>query len=275
MPSWRLPLATLCACSGLLLFAACGDGEAGEPSSTASDPGGAATTDQRTNVSTGDIDTTTSPKLEGPASKYSLLNPDDFGPGYITNISQTFELNVDNYTRNNHIFESPEQGKKTMESWGYDSGYETMVDPEGRDIARSNGAFGVIQEVHLFKDEEGAKQAYQYFKNALGGTGRVSPVGIEPVGNESVAWRYISGKLNPTTNMAYYVVLFRRGNLVASVVTNGSDVLLKSDSARDFAVLIDQKALGKRAAFTPTPTSNYTPPASSAKTPTPTGGGSR
>ncbi|MCK9520207.1 MAG: hypothetical protein M0R74_14460, partial [Dehalococcoidia bacterium] len=208
------------------------------------------------------VDTTTAPRLDGPASKYSLLNPDDFGTGYITDIRNTYVLDAENYTAHNEAFASPAEGRAMMEGWGYQDGYSTAVDPEGRLEGMLNGGIRVLLEVHLFETEEGADAAYTYFAEHIGSSGLVISADPGPVGNESSAWAYTSGKIgNSNVNMAFQVLMFRRGNLLASVVAIGAEPFVRAEHARAHALMIDEKALGERAVFTPTPTSNYTPQA--------------
>lgn len=260
MPRWRLSLAVFAA--AVLLTAACG-GSGGDDDPPATAPDGSTAGAGTTN------DPAPEPHLDGPASRYSLLNPEDFGSGFITDIGRTFELTAENYTANNGAWSDPAKGKAQLEGWGYESGYQTAVVPENRDNALLQGGVGVILEVHLFDDEAGAKQAYEFFKTYVGGSG-VSPVGTNPVGNESIGWKYISGTiLQSNVEHAYYIVMFRRGNLVATVVAHGADTLMKSDEAVSRALLIDAKALGTRAATQPTPTGNSGATAYPSTTPSP------
>lgn len=241
MSRWRVPLA-LFACSALFLVlaVACGDGD----DSGSNGANGGSTSQQHS---------TEAPQLAGPASKYSLLNPEDFQAGFITIIGRHREFDAADYGSTG-IFESPEKGEELLNEWGYEGGFQSGVDPENRDTARLNGAWGVLQELHLFKTEAGAKDAFAYFKDRLGGAGQGAPVGIEPVGNESVAWLVVNGKIGASqVDMAHYLVLFRRGNLVATVVANGAETLITSDTARRYALMIDEKALGQRRTIEPTP----------------------
>lgn len=248
MPRWRPSLAVF-AVALMFTAAACGGG-GGDDDPPATSPGNSTAGAGSTN------DPAPEPQLGGPASRYSLLNPEDFGPGFITDIGRTYELTAENYTANNGAWSDAAKGKAQLEGWGYESGYQTAVVPENRDNAMLLGAVGIILEVHLFDDEAGARQAYEFFKSYVGASG-VSPVGTKPVGNESVGWKYISGTiLQSNVEHAYYIVMFRRGNLVATVVAHGADTFLKSDDAVARALLIDAKALGTRATTQPTPTGN-------------------
>jgi|GEM_PF-2211989 len=265
MLRWRSLLAVAACCSLALFGAACGgDGDnataSATPGTATQSPGTPAATSPASNGG----NTSESPALEGPASRYSLLNPDDFGRGYITDIPNTFVLDAETYTKNNEAFESPEQGKAKMESWGYLGGYSTAVDPEGRTAGILNGGIRILLEVHLFETADGAHEAYAYFRNHIdnagkraGNPGMISQVDINPVGNEATAWNYISGTIgNTNVQQEFSLVLFRRGNLLANVVVLGAEPFLRPEAAYPYAKMIDEKALGQRAAITPTPTSN-------------------
>lgn len=259
-------LLAVAACCSLALFAA-GCGGDGAESTASAAPGDVTQTPVPATstppASSSGGDDSTSPSLEGPASRYSLLNPDDFGEGYITDIANTYVLDAEIYTAHNEAFDSPEHGKAMMESWGYLGGYSTAVDPEGRTEGMLNGGVRVLLEVHLFEGEEGAREAYRYFRDhiarsgeRLGNPNMVSEVNVGPVGNESTAWTYVSGTIGRTTvNLEFALVMFRRGNLVASVVAMGAEPFLRPEHAYMHAKMIDEKALGQRTVITPTPTS--------------------
>lgn len=248
----RLVLA-LCACTlALPAFAACGgDGGAsddGAPSGTT------ATSAPGTTSNPG-----TSPALDGPASKYSVTI-DDLGVNWITDIPYTFVLNIENYAPT-RTFTSADEGRKLLNEWGYQSGYETGYSPEGRDTAVLNGAFYVRVESHLFQTEKGATAAMAYFESIIKSTG-ASPVSADAVGNQSAAYTATFGTIGKSkVNAVYHHVIFRRGNLVTVVLTKGAEGFMKVEPARELALIADAKALGQKPAVEPTPTSNYTPAA--------------
>jgi hypothetical protein len=123
-------------------------------------------------------------------------------------------------------------------------------------------------EIHLFKDEPGAKKAFEYFENRL--KNGAQSVNSTPVGNQSSAWKTVSGKVRSSqVDAAYHRIVFRRGNMVAVVLTYGADPFMKVDRVRALAQMVDEKALGQKATVEPTPTGNFTPPANTApRTPT-------
>ncbi len=254
MPS-RLML-ILCACLLPVLAASCGGDDDDD---VARSPAG-----DRTNPSS-------APILQQPASRFAL-SLDDIVPagtapdsdiGYITDIQSTFKLDVKNYA-GTKTFDSRSDGEALLTKWGYTGGYETGYEPETRMIGVLNGAYYIAVEVHLFKDENGARDAYKYIEDRLGKSGS-QKVTSETIGNQSSAWKRVSGKVNESSvDAAYHRVVLRRGNLVAVVQTYGSDSLMTVGAVKELATLLDDKALGKAAAIEPTavPTSaNPTPTA--------------
>lgn len=214
-----------------------------------------------------------SPKLPGPASKYSLLF-EDVGSGYLSDVQGTFTTTIDNYAKS-PTFASEQEGRDSLTKWGYQGGFETGYIPEGRINAVLNGDFYITIELHLFNDENGAKAAYSYFESKLKG-GSAQQVPGANVGNQSSGWRRLTGKVG-TSNIdaVIHTVVFRRGNLLAVVLTQGADPFMRIDNVMDVARIIDQKALGQIPAVEPTPASNFKTPTPNPVTPTPTPGGSR
>ncbi|MBI2767125.1 MAG: hypothetical protein HYX53_14600 [Chloroflexi bacterium] len=210
--------------------------------------------------------------IPGPASRYSLLH-DDLGKGFLTDIKGTYVLTIDNYSGITKLFPSKQEGAALLTKWGYLGGYETAVTPEGGDVGVLQGAFVIKMEVHLFKDPAGAKDFYAYELQKV--NPQAQPVKTDTVGDESSTNKLTAGKVgNSTVDQAIHQLVFRRSNLVAIVLTIGAEPFMKSDSVVALGKMIDEKALGKRLAPTPTPTSNFTPPSAltaAAKTPTAAG----
>jgi hypothetical protein len=247
----RLVLA-LCACTlALPALAACGGGGGASDGVTA---GTTAASNTPNGANPG-----TSPTLDGPASKYSVAI-DDLGVNWITDILYTFVLNIENYAPT-RTFTSAAEGVRMLDEWGYQSGYETGYSPEGRDTAVLNGAFYIRVESHLFETEDGAMAAMAYFESIIKSTG-ASPVSAAAVGNQSAAYTATFGTIGKSrVNAVFHQVIFRRGNLVTTILTKGAEGFMKVEPARDLALIVDQKALGQKPAVEPTPTSNYTPAA--------------
>jgi hypothetical protein len=200
-------------------------------------------------------DTSDSPALDMPASRYSI-SQDDLGPGYITDIQYTWILNADSYGRTK-TFPSAEEGWRLLGEWGYLGGFETSYSPEGYTRAVLAGAYNIAVETHLFQSEEGAMQAYSYFKDRLSQS--VSdPVTAYSLGNESSAWLAVDreegiGGTSVAAELHRY--LFRRGNLLAMVVTWGAEPFMDVTPVYQLAHVVDSKATGRTAAVEPTPVS--------------------
>ena len=197
-------------------------------------------------------DDSISPHLEGPASLYSI-SQDDLGPGYITDIEGTWVLSSDVYGGTKPF--AGTDGPGMLKGWGYVDGYETGYTPEGRSAAVLNGSYTIKVETHLMKDEAGARELFNFFKEALGKS--VSePVSASPIGNEFTAWRYIdreNGVNGSDIPGEYHQYVFRRGNLVAAVLTWGAEPFANVNAVYSLAHIIDEKALGQVPLVEPTP----------------------
>jgi hypothetical protein len=202
-------------------------------------------------------DASSAPTLTGPASLYSL-SQDDLGPGYITDIPATFVLNAENYGNTQPI--NADGGPDKLREWGYQAGYETGYTPEGRQTAVLNGSYYIQVETHLLNDEAGASAMFDYFNEFLAGTVSEA-LTVYPIGNESAAWRFIDPE-HPVNNSQVasetHQYIFRRGNLVAVVLTWGAEPFMDINTAYTLAHLIDEKAMGKVALVEPTPVSTAT-----------------
>lgn len=209
-------------------------------------------------------DNTASPKLDMPVSRFAV-SQDDLGIDFIVDIPATFAVTAEEYAKGSS-FSSQADGLAMLTEWGYRGGYETGYTPEGREKAVLNGGYYSKVETHLFKDEEGAKKAFTYLEARVKGISGNQAVTANPVGNQWAAFRRLSGKVPGTSvNAVYHQYLFRRGNLIAAVLTYGADGFIKAETSRELASMVDQKALGKKNAVEPTPTSNFTPAATQKK----------
>ncbi|MCX7617960.1 hypothetical protein [Tepidiforma sp.] len=239
-----------CAIATLLPFAAaCGDGAGDTPAPA----GGSTATVEVTNPGV-------SPDLSPPASKY-VIRVEDLGTNWITDIPATVVVDAAGYAQTK-VFPSQAEGEKLLSQWGYEGGYQTGYSPEGRDTAVLNGAYYIRTECHLFAQEAGAKQAYDYFNRFAAAQPGMAPVTMTRVGNQSAAYVMTLGTIGKSSvNAVYHQVLFQRGNLVCVVLTKGAEPFMKVDAARELALISDKKALGQLDAPEPTPTSNYNPSA--------------
>ena len=241
MPERLMLIFSACAC--LFLAVACGDGGGGTGSASGGD---------RANSSS-------APILPQPASRLAI-SLDDLGPktttgdtgsGYLTDIQSTFKLDVKSYA-GTRSFDSAADGEALLTKWGYTGGFETGFEPETRLPGVLNGAYYINVEVHLFKGEDGSKAMYRHFEERLSKSGS-KKVTAQTIGNESSAWKLVSGKINDSSiDAAYHRVIFRRGNLVAVVQTWGADPLMTSETVRLLSAVVDDKALGKTPAVEPT-----------------------
>ena len=235
----RLSLAALVALS----LVSCGD-DAPSPTSEAAG-GPTATPTAAAN------DASFAPQLDGPATKYTLLH-EDLGPGYLTDVQGTFVLDAASYGAT-AAFDDAEQGRRTLEEWGYIGGFETGYIPEQRETAVLNGGYYINIESHLFEDEAGARAAFEYFADRIDSS-PAERVSAPPLGNESAAWRLVSGRVpSSTVEAVFHRYLFRRGNLVVIVATWGAEPLMSIEHAFELARIVDEKALGLRPVTEPTP----------------------
>lgn len=252
----NLALAFFACCFFVPAFVACGDDDddTGAPAATTG-----TTAASPTSVA---LNPGTSPMLDAPASKYAIAVEDLFPiGGWITSLNSTYVLTMENYPRT-RAFPSEDEGRRILEGWGWNGGYETGYAPEGRDTTVLNGGFYVNQECHIFEDEEGAKEAYAWMVARARSIPAQQPVSMPAIGNESAAFVADFGTIGNSPVVAtFHQVIFRRGNVVSIVVTKGAQGLMRVDIARELSLITDQKALGQKPAVEPTPTSNYTPPA--------------
>ena len=129
------PLALVLCALPLLLLAACGDdaGKAAAPDGTLKAGSTAASLPA--------ADPKPLPQLSGPASKFSILLEDIGLNAFITDIPRTFELDAKTYGGTKAF--PVGAGEAQLKKWQYLGGYETAMDPEGRDTSILNGGFSV------------------------------------------------------------------------------------------------------------------------------------
>ncbi len=199
-----------------------------------------------------DYDAEHAPNLEEPASRYTILQPDLDG-NFITDVGGTFSLNAEDYAVAS-VFPDQRQGYELLNEWGYIEGYETGYVPEGRERAVLNGAYYFAVESHLFEDKDGARAAYEYILERLDeSVSEPTDLSFE-LGNESSAWTAPGGRIpGSSSDSVHHRVIFRRGNLVAMVATWGAEALMRAEPAHQLALIVDQKATGRRDSMEPTP----------------------
>lgn len=249
-------LAGACALS-VALSAACGGG--GDDSSAPTGSTGTAAAGASATRSSATVDTSASPTLLAPAGQYSILVQDLGIANFITDPKGTYLLDSKNYGATG-AFDDAAQGKATLESWGYLEGFESAMTPEGGAASILNGGYAINQELHLFKTADGAKSAYDYFVKRISANGITSTVTAATVGNQSAAFRLVTGKVGGNSNVSQVLhqVVFRRGNLVGIVLTIGAEPLMTVDTVRELSLIVDAKALGQQEHPEPTPVPSRT-----------------
>jgi hypothetical protein len=188
-----------------------------------------------------------------------VIQAGDVSNGYKTLGSNTFSLSALGFATNGY-FPNAQAGETQAEAWGYKDGYQSSFEPDGQLAGLLQGRYYIQVESYLFNTVDGAAQAYAH----IDGVTRSQTKSIEQVtnglANESSAWKTIAGKVGSSElNMVYYRFIFRRGNLVTVVQTNGAEPYMTVDRARDLAVVVDEKARGNLPAPTPTPAKTGTP----------------
>ncbi len=206
------------------------------------------------------------PVLTGPASRLAA-SAEDIGGGIQGVPPESLNLTPDEYADPSlGPFRNIDEGRDKVTEWGYVEGYVTVLEPDGLLAGVAQGRFYVRVEAHLFGTPQGAAAAFAWYNDIYSGIDGLTPEDAAPLANESASWKSLQGKIeNTDLDRAYHRFIFRRGNLVAIVQTVGADTFMTIDPARDIAVVVDERALGSRAAPTPTPSGGTLPP-----TPVPT-----
>ena len=242
----RIPLVLLACAMFVPLAAACGG------SSTPSTIRNAQGTVIATN------DSKTSPTVEMPVSRYAVSLDDLDTTAYRTDVNGVFDLNATNYGAT-ATFDSAAKGKQMLEGWDYKGGYEAGYLPISAPQSVLNGSYYINVEIHLFGKSDGAKSAYDYFKQRIGKSG-AKQEDAPQLGNESIGYSAANGLISGTeVGATIEQFMFRRGNVVGVVFVYGATGFMNINTARALAVIEDNKILGKEKAIAPTPISNFTP----------------
>lgn len=245
----RHPSLALGACLCLLIFAACSNDD---DSNDATTPRTETATSEPTEAATGED--SAEPDLDKPASRFTVLQS-ELESEFLVDIPATFVLTAEAY-RESKVFADAEEGYDLLSEWGYLGGYESGYIPEGRERAVLNGAYYFAVESHLFEDNDGAQDAYDYIVGRLDEGASTEVSTNRQVGNRSSTWEAPGGRIpNSSVRSLHHRVLFRRGNLLVMVATWGADSFMRPGPALDIAAIVDEKALGGRDAPEPTPTS--------------------
>lgn len=190
--------------------------------------------------------------VDGPASRYAPFREDL--PGIFTvNVPKTFTQNISTFA-SSYLFRSNAEGQKYATDWNIRDGFNEDFDPDGLQAGVLKGNYFVSIEVYLFLNSTGASAAYTYIDSLLSGRAGSEKQDTKGLGLQSAGYRIIDGTVGASdTPQAYHRFLFRRGNIVAMVQTTGAESLMTIDRARDIAVIIDDRILGKRTSNPPTP----------------------
>ncbi len=225
----------------LVLLAACGGGDddGGSPSGPASTGG----TDGGPEVTADAPVTKYAPFVEQLTSlgAFEVYPPETFGLA-----AATWSLTGP--------FVSSTEGEQKATEWGYQEGFNVQYNPQGLLAGVLQGRYYITIQVHLFETKDGAESAFEAYKmttSSAAGAKELSPKGL---GNEWVAYELPQGVVGSSDVVAvYHRFVFRRGNVVATVQTYGAEPFMTIDSAREVAVMVDDRILGNSDAIEPTP----------------------
>ncbi|MGE5597005.1 MAG: hypothetical protein ACM3S1_13355 [Hyphomicrobiales bacterium] len=203
--------------------------------------------------------------LQGPASRY-VPALEEMPTGYEIRPTDTYGLSDLQFAVDTGLFRTAAEGQAKAQEWGYESGYRASYWPVGQlsDVVR--GTPIVTIDTYMFRTQGGAAQAFDFLKDFYDGFKDSEKVPAKGLANQSGAWSLAPGSNIGTSDVPaiYHRFAFRRGNLVTVVQTLGPKAYMNIDAARGFAVIADERALGQRAAPTPTPAGSPLPPTPSA-----------
>lgn len=189
---------------------------------------------------------------EGPASRYAPARSELPG-SFVVDVPQTFAQNISTFS-SSYLFTNVQEGSTYAQQWKILDGFNVQYDPDGLYASVLKGGYYVNIETYLFEDNAGAKAAYDYMNGVLAKRPGVEKVVTKGMGNQSSAYELIQGTIPNTEKVqVYHRFIFRRGNVVANVMTSGAQEFMTIDKARDIAGIIDDRMLGKRQAIEPTP----------------------
>jgi hypothetical protein len=201
------------------------------------------------------------PQLSGPASKFAA-SAAEIGGGIQGVPPDSFEVTSQMYTDPQvGPFGTTEEGVAKVAEWDYREGYIGSFDPDGLVAGLVQGRYFVRIETHLFGTSQGAAAAFAHYNELYASIDGLAPEDVTPLANQTAGWTSLGEKIGSTDlDEVYHRVIFRRGNLLAIVQTVGADTFMTIDPARNIAAIVDERALGSRAAPTPTPSGGTLPP---------------
>ena len=158
-------------------------------------------------------------------------------------------------------FADPAQGEAFAREQGYQDGYRAQFHPDGQLAGVASGdQFYLTVETYLLASDESAETVYALFEDRYGETEGSQGASADQLGNRSSAWQFAEGTVGDTEIEAtYYGFIFQRGNIVGVVQIYGAADGISAGTARDVALIMDERILGEREAVPPTPAGSDTP----------------
>jgi len=200
--------------------------------------------------------------IEGPASRY-VVQLGEVPDKWDILPPETYPLSAIGFVTNGY-FAVRQEGEDRAAEWGYLDGYQSSFEPLGKQADLLDGGYYFRTEAYLFETVAGAREAFAYLEEHHRSLPASETEQAPEVGNEAGAYKIIRGTVGTSDVPAvYYRIVFRRGNLVSVVQTQGAETMHTLDRATGIAAGIDAKALGQRESPTPTPapsTTQLSPP---------------
>ena len=201
------------------------------------------------------------PRLDGPAVKFAAAEQ-EIGGGVEAVPNESADLTSEMFADASiGPFKDANEGRAKVQEWGYKEGYLGVFQPDGLAAGLLLGRYYVRLETHLFNSVDGAIKAFAWYSDTYNKNTALQAQQTPQLANQSAAWKSVQGKIESSDlDGVYHRFVFRRGNLIGIVQTAGADTFMTVDPARDIAVIVDDRALGNRAAPTPTPSGGALPP---------------
>jgi hypothetical protein len=206
----------------------------------------------QTSRSTGGTDGGTETISTGLANRFAPLLTELPGVNQV-NVPDTFVMNLGTFA-SSYLFVNNQQGQDLATQWKILDAFQVSYQPRGLAADALQGSYYVSAETYLFQGADGAKAAYEHMAKLYTSNNGTVVQKTKGLGNQSSGYALVQGTIATSDIPAvYHRFLFRRGNVVAVVQTLGGNPYMSIDQARDIAVIIDDKILGKRPATNPTP----------------------
>lgn len=193
------------------------------------------------------------PLLTGPANRFAPAI-EEVPPFLAIDAQETFPVGRDGFLVLGP-FRDTVEGRRLLDSWGYDSGYRIQFAPDGLLAGVMLGRYYATVETYLLPNQASARQAFAKYREQGELPGGVDRLEIgDGIGDERAAWRLRQGTVGETNVAAvYHRLVLRRGNLVAVVTTFAAEPFASSEPVLLLSRIIDERATGTRPAPTPTP----------------------